>query len=60
MSAKELTMQEYYDELYVMELKRRLAAADDDIRNGRVMSIEQARETTLRELREEYAHRNNK
>jgi len=54
----ENSFREIYDDSYIKELKMKLARADEDIKNGRVMSLEQARETTLRELREEYESRN--
>jgi len=33
-------IQRIYDDVYLMELKAKLAKADDDIKNGRVMSLE--------------------
>ena len=54
-----VTFEEIYNVLYLIELNLRMSESEDDIKNGRITSIENARETTLKELRKEYANKNN-
>ncbi|MCL2383506.1 MAG: hypothetical protein FWC79_05130 [Oscillospiraceae bacterium] len=49
-------VQKVYDNLYAMELKVAVERGLDDIRKGRVMSLEEARACSLRELDEKYEY----
>jgi hypothetical protein len=54
-----VTFEEIYDMLYLMELEMRMKESEEDIKNGRTMSVEESREACLRELEEYYENRNN-